>query len=229
MILLGQEMLRDDAREISARYDASTRPIIISVADGMGGHKGGAAASEFVAAEMGSGIALMPLNLPLPELKEALKNIIASIHIRLNEDGQNDPEKTGMGSTFAGLLFYSASVFLINIGDSRIYRFRDGILSQFSRDHTLRAMTNNPDIPNNILANCLGGGANLFFDFEDITPRIMTDDLILICSDGLTGELTDAEIETFLTQSPNAAPLVAAARNNTGSDNISVIIIKFSN
>ena len=117
---------------------------------------------------------------------------------------------------------------MINIGDSRLYRFREGILSQLSRDHSLSEMTNNPDAPKNIIVNSFGAGQKIFFDFEDISTRILDSDILLLCSDGLTGELTDEEIEPILCQPDSIDILINQAKDHGGKDNISIIICEIN-
>ncbi len=228
IILVGNELLRDCAAAYTFDVNETSAPLMIAVADGMGGHKGGATASQLVATDMYLAAYSIAQNMPHEDMKALLKDKMTTIHNRLKLEGEADAEKANMGSTMVGLLFYGASVFLINVGDSRMYRYRDGILSQFSRDHSLSAMTSNPEAPKNILMNSFGAGAQIFFDFEDITGRIIADDLLLLCSDGLTGELSDEEIELLLAQNANTDMLVDAAREKGARDNVSVVVVRYS-
>lgn len=228
MILIGNETLRDKAESYEFDFESSEYPFIIAVADGMGGRKGGEYASEIVLNEMNRAIRSLPIDLPLSELRSTLKNDIITTHKQLIEEGIKDPTKAGMGSTFIGVLFFQNSIFMINIGDSRLYRFRDGILTQLSRDHSLSEMTNNPDAPKNIIVNSFGAGQKIFFDFEDISERLLDGDILLICSDGLTGELIDEEIETILTKPDSLDILLNQAKEHGGRDNTSIIICRIS-
>lgn len=227
MILVGNEFLRDASKSYEFDFESSEHPFLIAVADGMGGHKGGVYASEIVLTEMNKAIRDLKSELSNAELKKFLNERIIAIHKRLIDEGANDEEKIGMGSTFVGVLFFRNAIFLINIGDSRLYRFREGIISQLSRDHSLSEMTNNPDAPKNIIVNSFGAGLKIFFDFEDITQRIMDDDKFLLCSDGLNSELSDDDIELILKNENDSSVLVQAVKNNEGKDNISVIIVHY--
>lgn len=227
MIIVGNEFLRDASKNYEFDFESSEHPFLIAVADGMGGHKGGEYASEIVLTEMNKAVRDLKNELSNAELKSFLNERITAIHTQLLDEGSKDTEKTGMGSTFVGILFFQGSIFLINVGDSRLYRFREGILTQLSRDHSLSEMTNNPDAPKNIIVNSFGAGQKIFFDFEDISQRIMNDDRILLCSDGLNSELTDDEIESVLADTNGSSLLVEAAKNKEGKDNISVIIIHY--
>jgi PPM family protein phosphatase len=224
MILIGNELLRDTSNDYEFDFDSSEYPFLIAVADGMGGRNAGEHASEAVLNEMNRAIRSLPVDLPLTELKNTLKKSIFTIHRQLIDEGIKDPAKTGMGSTFIGILFFQNYIFLINIGDSRMYRFRDGILTQLSRDHSLSEMTNNPDAPKNIIINSFGAGEKIFFDFEDITTRLLENDVLLLCTDGLTGELTDEEIETILSEPDSLNILISKTKERGGRDNSSIII-----
>jgi PPM family protein phosphatase len=228
MILIGNELLRDKTNDYEFDFDSSEYPFMIAVADGMGGQKGGEYASEIVLNEMNKAIHSLPIDMTLSELKGTLKNNILTIHKQLIDAGLKDPEKAGMGSTFIGVLFFQNSLFMINVGDSRLYRFRDGILSQLSRDHSLSEMTNNPDAPKNIIVNSFGAGEKIFFDFEDISSRLLDNDILLLCSDGLTGELTDEEIESILSQTNSLENLLSQAKEHGGRDNTSIILCRIN-
>lgn len=228
MILIDGIFLRDNSyfRELEINEQSFQR--IFAVADGIGGHKGGEYASEIVLTQMDLLARSIQSNLNFAELKEFLDKEIRSIHQFLLHQGISDPEKSGMGSTFVGLLLYQNKVFLINIGDSQCYRFRNGFLSQLSRDHTLREMSGNQHVAANIIINSFGGGESIFFDFADISEKIMPGDAILLCSDGLTNELGIEEIESILENRENIGSLLEKAKQNGGKDNISILIISFS-
>lgn len=227
MVLVGNEFLRDTSKDYEFDFDSAEHPFLVAVADGMGGHKGGEYASEMVLAEMNQAVRDLE-NAPLDmELKSYFDERIKTAHAKLLEEGAADANKTGMGSTFVGVLFFHNSIYSINVGDSRLYRFRDGILVQLSRDHSLSEMTKDPDAPKNVIVNSFGAGQKIFFDFEDISQRVLHDDKILLCSDGLSGELTDDEIESIISDKADIAKLLGSAKNKEGKDNISVIIVDY--
>lgn len=224
MILIGRDWFRNDFKDYEFDFDNTEIPLLLSVADGMGGHLGGEYASEIVLREMSNIIGSLPGSHSVSELRNILGSGINQIHSQLLQEGLDNPERKGMGSTFVGVFFYMNLVFMISIGDSRLYRYREGILSQLSRDHSLSEMTRNPDAPKNIIVNSFGAGEKIFFDFEDITDRILQNDILLLCSDGLNNELSDEEIEDILLRDSDPAILVKAAKNKGGRDNISVIL-----
>ena len=227
MILIGNEYLRDTAKAYEFDFDSSEHPFLVAVADGMGGHKGGGYASEIVLNNMNQVVKDVERDLDLHTLKNNLAAKIKSIHNLLLDESKKDNEKEGMGSTFTGILFYSNKLYLINVGDSRIYRFRDSILSQLSKDHSLSELSGDPNAPKNVILNSFGAGENIFMDFEDISERIINEDTLLLCSDGLSGELSDEEIERILSTPLSHISLVEAAKKMGGKDNVSVVVLNY--
>lgn len=229
MILVGTEMLRDQAKSYEFDFESTDVPFIVAVADGMGGHQGGECASQIIVQEMKKVISELPRNLDSMGLKGVLGDKIKAIHSFLLAQNKVSLEKSGMGSTFVGLLFYNAGIFFINIGDSRLYRFRDRILVQLSKDHSLAAVLDEPTMAKNVIINSFGGGERIFFDFEDISERTFEGDAFLLCSDGLNSEVKDEEIETILKSQDSHSLLVEHAKRKGGKDNISVVVLRLIN
>ena len=100
---------------------------------------------------------------------------------------------------------------------------------QISKDHSLREITGNKDIASNIIINSFGGGEKIFVDFDSIGSKIFNDDVLLLCSDGLSDELNDEEIEETLGNKKNIVDeLLKKAKNKGGKDNISIILVYLS-
>ena len=109
-------------------------------------------------------------------------------------------------------------IYLIGAGDSRVYLYRDGFLTQLSTDH---------EDMQGLLTNCIGAGVEPIVDVKDITSKVTDDDMIVICSDGLTDMVSDDEIEYILTSSPDPLEdLYDRACVNGGADNVSIILAK---
>ena len=227
MIMVCNELLRDNSKTFEFQLEELKYPLLIAIADGMGGNKGGQIASEIVLTEMKIFFEEISSEITTHEFKSKLKNQINLIHKKILDEGKISSERMGMGSTFTGVIFFEKVIYLLNVGDSRIYRFRNGILTQLSRDHSLREMMQDPDAPQNIIVNSFGAGENIFFDLEDISTRILSEDYLLLCSDGLNSELSDEEIEMYLTQELNIFQLVSRVKEKGGNDNISVALISF--
>ena len=128
-----------------------------------------------------------------------------------------------MGCTLTGIVWHYGKIWLINAGDSRSYRFREGILRQLTTDETERGMSGNPE-DSKLLLNCIGGGAEGHLRIEDLDGKILEGDKILICSDGLSDMVPDAEIESIIGDGGNIVDLMRRACENGGYDNISIIL-----
>lgn len=224
MILIDTETYRDTYTQRSFDIDAAT-PLIIAVADGLGGHNAGEVASEDAARELGAHVAALPMTLSAEELQDDLEQWFLSEHDYLKQEGIIHPEQYGMATTLAAILFYRDHIYLINCGDSRVYIY-DGDIRQLSNDHSLYVLTHDPQDAH-VITNCLGSGANVFIDFTDITEQIANAKqcaTLLLCSDGLTDMLTDSEIAATLAVANTAQALIEATYAAGARDNVSVII-----
>ncbi len=226
MILLGGELFRDKAETTDWEIGDNARFAAI-VADGMGGHNGGEVASEFAAQFFAAFVLDLPDGLSAGDLTDKVKEWTENAHRHILEQGRRSPEYDGMGTTFCGLLFYGEFIFALNIGDSRLYRFRNGILRQLSTDHSMRELTGDHSLPANQIYNSLGAGATAFVEVKGLTGQLYDDDLFLICSDGLCDMVADEAIEQILSgETPTATALVEAAKQAGGKDNVSVILLR---
>jgi protein phosphatase len=203
------------------------------VADGMGAHAVGEKASEQAArviphiyhkhAEMGTTTAL----------RRAFVEANASIHAC----GQQNREFEGMGTTSTALLLNPVGAWVGHVGDSRCYRIRGNVIEQLSYDHSLvweyaRLQHMDPDevedIPSNVIHRCLGPEPLVQVDIEGPHP-IQPGDIYLLCSDGLSGQVTDQEIGAVASVLPPAEAcrfLVDLANLRGGPDNITVVIVR---
>jgi len=227
-ILLGSDILREGNKDITVILEDN--PIyLVAIADGMGGHNAGEVASEMVLELMREKIKSLELGLTENELAKRIEEWAQETHSRILEEGKRLPERKGMGTTLVGALFYDEFAYYINVGDSRLYRLRDGYLVQVSKDHSLRELTGNRNIPSNVILNSFGGGDKVFIDFAPVSKRLFNGDTLLLCSDGLSDILTDEEIEKFLNTSEDPLlALLSAANNRGGNDNISVVLIQIT-
>jgi serine/threonine protein phosphatase PrpC len=189
-------------------------PLLFAVADGMGGHAGGEVASRYaikrLAAERMSAGA------------QGILARLAMINAELYQTMKAVPSLLGMGTTVAGLSLSTTRAVWFNVGDSRIYRQRGGRLEQLSIDDV-------PPGPRSGIITQTLGGSRAFFP---IAPHIGEEDLVLpsrwlLCSDGLTDMLGDAEIEHAMAASDEEAmrAMFTAAMAAGGADNISIVVV----
>lgn len=212
------------------------------VADGMGGHPAGDLAAHIAvdvatrkakafAATFGQG----------PEAPAAqLAECVAAANRAIHEKVREDPALKGMGTTIVAMTIASEPVptaHIAHLGDSRAYRFHRGALTQLTRDHTLVAMllergliddaTARAYPDRHILAKGLGMGLEL--SPELTSTSLALDDLVLLCSDGLTKMLDDDAIAVVLARAENnprraCHDLVDEALRRGGEDNVTVIV-----
>lgn len=194
-----------------------------AVADGMGGYTGGEVASEIVCRSFASFIRSVRTDDESLTIN-LIKTWAKDANDLVNDTAALRPELSEMGTTFIALIFIHDKCYLLNIGDSRCYRFRSGILKQLSTDHSERQRRHNPDIPSNIIYNFLGIPSGVFFsDVTELTP--ISGDIYILCSDGLTDLLDDETIEAH---ADNIEELVTLAKEAGGKDNITIIRLEVS-
>ena len=225
---IGGVFLRDDAMNLTVDVQENA-VFYLLVSDGMGGHEKGEAASEITLDEMKEQFAMNEIQPDTfsDDVNEAGKYISFKLNNAALAQGQTKP----MGCTLTGVVWHYGKIYLINAGDSRTYRFRDGILRQLTTDQTERGITGNPQASKALL-NCIGGGLTGKILTDDITNKLGENDVILICSDGLTDMLTDDEIEALLNESITAdgmadglaEKLKEKACEAGGYDNVSIIL-----
>jgi len=225
-ILIGNKIFRDGKMELAVNLNKNKK-FFVAIADGLGGHNAGEVASEIVLRKMAETIEILEFNLSEKELFDKISEQAKETHAYILEEGNRDPNKKGMGSTLISLLLYNNKVYYLNVGDSRLYRFRNGNLRQISKDHSLSEVTSNLNIPSNIIINSFGGGEKIFIDFAPAGGKMFSDDIFLLCSDGLSDMLTDDEIEHILnTEKGNpVGKFLTEANNKGGKDNISIMLL----
>jgi serine/threonine protein phosphatase PrpC len=231
--------------EDSVAYDAACGFVV--VADGMGGYNAG---------EVASGIAISVMT---EEIRQGLKKVRpfdpgaegCDLGLALLQDGlqkanaaiygaaRGKPQLSGMGTTVVSALFYDNRVAVAHVGDSRMYRLRDGAFEAITRDHSLlqeqidSGMISREDARlsrnKNLVTRAVGIEAQV--EVEAHVHEVRVGDLYLLCSDGLNDMLEDADIgealEMLRANLPVAASqLIEMANDNGGRDNVSVILVK---
>lgn len=218
------------------------------LADGMGGHLAGEVASgiavDIVARKLTDVFAELPAKKKQPTDGNSVEaaSVVDAIKLAnsaIFEASTTRPECAGMGSTIVVAVFYTNKVCIAHVGDSRIYRYRDGTLEQVTEDHSMmqellrRGLISAEEArisPNkNVVTRALGVDAGVQPDVSEQTLR--AGDLYLLCSDGLTDVLLDADIAQFLGQygqdlEAAAERLVQEANARGGPDNVSVILVR---
>jgi PPM family protein phosphatase len=208
------------------------------VADGMGGHKGGAVAAELVVQELQRAIGAAPVEASAEQVIQAAFNKTNEIVYQRAHAG--DPTTEGMGSTAVLALISGPVARVAHVGDSRAYLYHKGRLTQLTTDHTVvqkmvQAGMLKPseaaDHPNaSILDRALGSQPSVMVDISK-PWRLTAGDTMLLCSDGLSGYVTDAEIASVLRSQASVQEvperLIKLALQKGGEDNVTVQVIQY--
>ncbi len=208
---------------------------LFGVCDGLGGHVAGEIASSIAATTLEEAVKTAS---ELPD--EALRAGIRDANQRILRDQSANPEHRGMGTTVTSLWLMpedSGLGWIGHVGDSRMYLQRENGLEQLTEDHspvfrlfqqgvlTKDQMQHHPQ--KNLLDRSLGVFPNLKVDVFSVS--LNSEDIVLICTDGLTDALSDSEIESILTSSSMsdaADQLTATANEKGGLDNITVVLVQ---
>jgi protein phosphatase len=214
-----------------------TAPPVFLVADGMGGHAGGDVASAIVVEEFE---ALAGTAYDSDTAVRAIAGALEACQRRIEEHAAGGVGRAAPGTTVAGALLVERGQpfwLVFNLGDSRVYRVRDGELSQVSRDHSLvQDLVDSGEISEeevaghperHVITRALGGpGAT---DADLFRLGLDEVDRLLLCTDGVNGLVDDAAIRQVLADQadPSAAAraLVAAALDAGGEDNATAVVV----
>jgi len=212
---------------------------LYAVADGMGGHDRGEVASAIAveylfksASERLAGVT----SRDVPTLREMLRDAMQTANRSVVSAGEE--QDSNMGTTLvSAMTFGSGDALVANVGDSRAYLLREAKLYPISRDHSLVAYLvqlgeltaeearNHPS--GNILVRSIGSVPEVEIDLYHL--EIQGGDRLMLCSDGLWGELSDDQILKIMNENPNpqnaCRALVDAANNNGGRDNTTLIVV----
>lgn len=205
------------------------------VADGMGAHAAGELASKLAA----DGISHLYEHYRELAPHEALERAIVETNTNINRRGKANPDFHAMGTTASTLVLLPHGAIVGHVGDSRVYRLRGTQLEQLTFDHSLlwelRALGRLEEgsdlarnVPKNVITRSLGPNAEVTVDLEGPFP-LEVGDTFLLCSDGLTGQVEDAEIGQLLSSLPldeAGDTLIDLANLRGGPDNVTLLIVR---
>ena len=225
-------------RQVNQDYVYSTdNPIgplsnLFVVADGMGGHQAGDYASKFT-------VELLKREIAQSDEEDIERLLVKSIKIanrELIKTADSDPALKGMGTTIVVSTIKDQMMYFANVGDSRLYLINQGI-TQLSKDHSLveemvrlggikpEEAKTHPD--KNIITRAIGAKDKVQVDFYE--HRLKKDDIILMCTDGLSNMVEDDELFHIVQGGrdivESAQSLVNAAKENGGTDNIGLVLV----
>lgn len=222
---------------------------LFAVADGMGGHAAGEVASATAVLTVRTMIeqaqvcdGTVPENDPDASLlSHLLTTAVESANDAIRNVAAANPDYSGMGTTFSGMVVRGSQIGIAHVGDSRIYRLRNRVFEVITNDHSLvneqlQKKLITPEeakhhMWRNIITRALGNKPSVKIDSQE--QQALAGDKYLICSDGLTNMVDDETLaEALITMNENLSEtcedLVRKAKNAGGDDNISVVIVSIT-
>lgn len=209
-------------------------PNLFIVADGMGGHKAGDFASSCAVEVFLQAVRLKKGGSPISIIGDAIQKVNYEVYVK----SKSSPEYEGMGTTLVAAVIMDRSLYVANVGDSRLYVIGD-TMRQITRDHSLveemvsMGEIDKKDAKNhakkNIITRAVGVTSKVMADFFEV--ELVEKEIVLLCSDGLTNMIEEADIFHIVNQEQETTEgkvlrLIELANRNGGRDNISVIIIE---
>ncbi len=230
------------------KFDVDDNGIVLAVSDGMGGALAGEVASKMAVESVCEKILNEDTDETLtPEAVEhylisKLYNATLYANYLIHQQGRTDAQFQGMGATFTGMGVTPNAVDIIQVGDSRAYLVRNGKIYQVTKDQSLvqqliDAQQISPEEAEthtlkNVILQALGAQNEIYPVSARLAPN--RDDVVLLCSDGLSNKVSAASMQRIVTSrilmssQMHAAELVTEANENGGEDNITVVIAKIS-
>ncbi len=211
-----------------------TLPNLFLVADGMGGHQAGDYASRFAVEQLVVYLNRHSEGMPVSQLKAGIQ----TINERLYEESLKHEELSGMGCTLVAAVAEGRTLYVANVGDSRLYLIHDQKIRQITRDHSyveemvargqMRRGSADYNRRKNIITRAMGIGRTLAIDFFE--EELAAGDYILLCSDGLTNMVSDGVIGRIISGRGSlrekASCLIETANQKGGVDNIAVVLVQ---
>jgi serine/threonine protein phosphatase PrpC len=207
---------------------------VYAVADGMGGHVGGQRASHVAIEAIRELVGQYESFTHGEKASTLLSDALRLGSKRIHQESLEDSALRGMGTTTTALLIDGSKALIAHVGDSRAYLIRDGKIQQISEDHSLVHEQYKAGLISfeqtksskfrNIITRCLGFDDDVNVDLSPI--EVKSGDVIILCTDGLTTMLEDAEIQDILTSNDEniaGQKLVELANERGGFDNITVL------
>ena len=207
-------------------------PNLFLVADGMGGHKAGDYASRYISEHLVEHLKQAGNSEIIPLLREGIEKVNKMLY----QESRDRAELNGMGTTLVAAVIEDSIMYVANVGDSRLYQIRNK-LKQITRDHSyveelvslgqMERGSRDYREKKNIITRAVGTEEKLDIDFFEVS--LEPGDYILMCSDGLSNMLEDAEMEEIICSElelgEKAEKLITVANDNGGKDNIGVVLI----
>jgi serine/threonine protein phosphatase PrpC len=216
--------------EAPARFDVGERGVLLAVSDGMGGAEAGEVASALVVETLTRAFATAPPDAPRPRL---MNDAIQKAHQAVRQVAESQAKK--MGATLTAVFVHAGVAYIAEVGDSRAYLIRAGAITQLTKDQSMVQVLVDSGViapeeaqhspMKNMILQAMGNQPDVEVALAKLELRDR--DCLLLCSDGLTGHVSDEEIRDVVTTrrpADAARVLVDLANERGGKDNITVVV-----
>ncbi len=217
--------------------------VLLAVSDGMGGALAGEVASHLAVTQVCDSMMRLQKAPEFSHFKfhERLRFAIERANLFINHQSQRSPEYAGMGATFTGAGLDGTVLYLAQVGDSRAYLFRHGLVKQVTTDQSLveQLIQSGHITPEeaethpykNVILQALGATPSVAVTVDSL--RVCRDDVLLLCSDGLSGKINGEDMQHILSATNGDLRLacqhmVNLANERGGEDNITVMLLRFT-
>lgn len=225
--------VRDHNEDSVTVIKNSSGEILLAVADGMGGHRGGEIASSIAISHIGKRFAEISSLGNKEDAINWIKDVVSEANVQIYKYTNENPESAGMGTTLVLAVLTNQFLLFGNIGDSSGYVFKNERIHKITTDHTLvNLLVKSGELTEeeakghprkNVLMRALGATTKVEMDIFDVERDV---DGIMLCSDGLTNMLDDEQISKVLCENTSVEEklkkLIIKSNNRGGTDNISV-------
>ncbi len=232
----------------SQKFEIDDKGIVLAVSDGMGGALAGEVASKMAVDTVSQRFldddpekTITPENSGGESLISKLYDATVYANALIHRQGRSDPQYNGMGATFTGMGITPEAVDLVQVGDSRAYLIRSGQIYQITKDQSLvqqlidagQIQPEEADTHTlkNVILQALGAQNEIYPVAARLLPQ--RDDVLLMCSDGLSNKIGGADMQKIILKNLNqletaCSELVQIANERGGEDNISLILARLS-
>ncbi|MBI6001991.1 PP2C family protein-serine/threonine phosphatase [Clostridium perfringens] len=226
-------LVNGDVKSEGSIFIDNAKEIFVAVADGMGGAEGGEIASNLVLRNLKDSLIILE--------ERAINKDINIINDRILEATENNIGRVGMGSTLVAIKVIDDKSAIINVGDSRVYLYRDGFIRQLTKDHTLVQQLYELGVierdemkthsKSHFLTQCIGGRKKSIIEPQVILNRkFIEGDILILCSDGLYNKINEDNLEDLIGKSNDIRDigdkLINLANELGGDDNITAVLVQ---
>jgi protein phosphatase len=204
------------------------------VCDGMGGANGGNVASNIAVDVISARIVDGFANGAAPRPDHLLESAMAAANIEIFDKAQSDATYEGMGTTVVAVIVLGKDAYISHVGDSRVYLYRDGAVTQVTRDHSVvQEMIESGQLTEeqarshprkHVITRALGVSVMEEGEFDEL--ELEPTDKLLLCTDGLTNMVDDGSLSELLHNSATVDILIQSALDGGGTDNITAVLME---